>query len=382
MMGVLMKVGAGAQRRPALWRIAGVGVAMVIVAASAALAQSQPAQEVPARAPVRELTVATKEAPPFAMKSPDGAWTGVSIELWNRIGAKLGARTTFREYGTVPEMLEAVSGGAVDVATAAITVTSEREKSVDFSQPFFASGLGVAVPAHKEIEWLKILRGILSLRFFEAVGVLIGAATLVGSLIWLIERRQTEHYDRGPHGLGTGLWWSASAMTQAAAPDKAPATLYGRALGMLWMITSIVIIASFTAGITSQLASKRLAAEVRTSADLAAMRTGSVDATRAFDYLRSEHVDVRGYPNVQAGLEAIKKGKLDALLYDRPILAWNVRKNFMDEIDVLEMVFAPENYAIAVRQGSPLRAQIDLAMLDELGGGWWRDVLQRYFGHS
>jgi len=81
-------------------------------------------------------------------------------------------------------------------------------------------------------------------------------------------------------------------------------------------------------------------------------------------------------------LEAIKKGKLDALLYDRPILAWNVRKNFMDEIDVLEMVFAPENYAIAVRQGSPLRAQIDLAMLDELGGGWWRDVLQRYFGHS
>jgi polar amino acid transport system substrate-binding protein len=32
--------------------------------------------------PEKELVVATKEAPPFAMKQPDGNWGGISIELW------------------------------------------------------------------------------------------------------------------------------------------------------------------------------------------------------------------------------------------------------------------------------------------------------------
>jgi ABC-type amino acid transport substrate-binding protein len=169
-------------------------------------------------------------------------------------------------------------------------------------------------------------------------------------------------------------------MTQAAPADKAPATLWGRLLGMLWMITSIIVIASFTAVTTSQLAAQRLAAAVRTSADLSAVRTGSVGSTSAFDYLRSEHVDVRDYPSVTAGLEALKAGRLDAFVYDRPILEYNVRKVFRDDIQVQPKLFARENYAIAVPEGSPLRAKIDVAMLDDLRGPWWRDVIQRYLG--
>lgn len=342
----------------------------------------RPAQAQSAAPAAREIVVATKEAPPFAMKSSDGDWTGIAIDLWKRTGDQLGMHTTFREYQTVPEMLAAVSGGSADAAIAAITVTSEREKSVDFTQPFYSSGLGVAVPANKEIEWLSILRGIFTLHFLEAVSVLIFIAAAVGSAIWFIERRETPHFSEGAKGLGTGLWWSASAMTQAAAADKAPATLWGRLLGMLWMIASIIIIASFTAGITSQLAAKRLEAAVRTSADLAAVRTGSVSSTNAFDYLTGEHIDVRAYPSVSAGLEALKAGKLDAFVYDRPILEWNVRKAFADDVQVLDKLFEHENYAIAVPQGSALRQQIDFAIVDELRGPAWRDVLLRYLGQD
>jgi hypothetical protein len=59
-----------------------------------ALAQSAP--------PPREVFVAIKDAAPFAMKSETGAWTGISIELWNRLAEKLNPRTTFREFQTVP----------------------------------------------------------------------------------------------------------------------------------------------------------------------------------------------------------------------------------------------------------------------------------------
>jgi ABC-type amino acid transport substrate-binding protein len=331
-------------------------------------------------APAKEIVVATKEAPPFAMKSESGVWTGISIELWNRLADKLNLRTTFLQYQTVPEMLAAVSGGNADAAVAAISVTSEREKAVDFSQPYYASGLGVAVPANKQIEWFAILRNVLTLRFLEAVAFLITSAIIVGSLIWFIERRHTAHFSHDAKGFGTGLWWSASAMTQAAAADKAPATLWGRLLGIMWMISSIIIIASFTAGLTSQLAAQRLAAAVRTSADLAAVRTGSVSSTSAIETLANENIDARPYPNANAGLEALKDGKLDAFVYDRPILQFNVRRDFRDDVEVLDKLFARENYAIAVPLGSPLRLEIDVAMLDEMHKPWWREVLRHYLG--
>lgn len=361
------------------WRARLAAVALSALAcfvSPLASAQAQNAAPAPA-----DLIVATKEAPPFAMKR-DGQWTGIAIELSSRIGEKLGMHTAFREYQTVPEMLAAVTDGSANAAIAAITVTSEREKTVDFTQPYYESGLGVAVPAKKEIEWLSILRNIFTLRFFVAVAVLIGVAALIGSLIWFLERHETEHFPKNARGLGTGLWWAASAMTQAAAADKAPATLLGRLLGMLWMIASIIIIASFTAGITSQLAAQRLESAVRTSADLSVVRTGSVNSTAAFDTLRGQHIDVRNYPDVTAGLEALKDGKLDAFVYDRPILEWNVRKGFVDDVTVLDKMFSRENYAIALPANSPLRAKMDIAMVDELRGSWWRDLVQRYLGRD
>jgi len=37
--------------------------------------------------PHRELVVVTKDAPPFAIKSDDGSWSGISIDLWREIAA-------------------------------------------------------------------------------------------------------------------------------------------------------------------------------------------------------------------------------------------------------------------------------------------------------
>ncbi|MGV7217509.1 transporter substrate-binding domain-containing protein [Bradyrhizobium sp. UFLA05-112] len=235
-------------------------------------------------APDRELVVATKEAAPFAMKQTDGNWGGISIELWKRIAD--GAHLHFRvvETQSVQDLLDGVAKGNFDVGVAAITVTAARARSVDFTQPFYNTGLGIAVPIN-ESTWVAIARALFSFGFFQAVAALLCFAMAVGFLIWLLERRKTEHFSGGARGLGSSFWWSAIAMTQAGAAQNAPTTLPGRIVAVGWMIASVIAIAVFTAGITSTLTRRELQGAVHSFNDLRSVRVGAVANSATSDYL-------------------------------------------------------------------------------------------------
>ena len=89
----------------------------------------------PAAAQETELVIATKEAAPFAMKAPDGTWKGISIDLWQRIAEQAKLRYRFVEDPTVQGLLEGTASRRYDAAVAALTITAERERILDFSQP-------------------------------------------------------------------------------------------------------------------------------------------------------------------------------------------------------------------------------------------------------
>ena len=105
----------------------------------------------------RELVVGTKEAPPFAMKSADGNWSGISIDLWRRIADENKLRYRFAEEATVQELIDGVAAGKFDVAVAALTVTAERESMLDFTSSFYVTGLGIAVAAGGPPSWTPVL---------------------------------------------------------------------------------------------------------------------------------------------------------------------------------------------------------------------------------
>jgi polar amino acid transport system substrate-binding protein len=159
----------------------------------AASAVAQPAVEQSSH----ELVVGTRVAPPFSMKGQDGAWEGISIDLWRHVAERLHLRYRIEERGSVKELVDAVATGQMDVAVAALTVTADRRKVMDFTQPFFETGLGVAVPRSDISAWLPVIRTFLSIRFLQAVLTLLSIALLVGSLIWIFERRDNEHYGGG-----------------------------------------------------------------------------------------------------------------------------------------------------------------------------------------
>src|ERR1700760_964988 len=146
-----------------------------------------------------ELVVGTKEAPPFAIKQHDGNWSGISIELWRRIADKAGLHFRLVEAQSVKDLIDGVAKGTYSAGVAAITVTAARERRVDFTQPFYNTGLGIAVPIN-ESPWTSIARALLSFSFLKAVAALLGFSLLVGFLIWLFEHRKTEHFAGGAKG--------------------------------------------------------------------------------------------------------------------------------------------------------------------------------------
>jgi hypothetical protein len=73
-------------------------------------------------------------------------------------------------------------------------------------------------------------------------------------------------------------------------------------------------------------------------------------------------------------------GTQDAFVYDRPLLAWYAHNEFGDSIDVLDVEFDKQSYAIAIPNDSPLRVPINLALLRLIDSPWWDDVTAKYLG--
>lgn len=96
---------------------------------------------------------------PFTFVDAAGEIAGFDADLMRHLCERLGLGLEFVSIpfdGIVP-MLEA---GTADVAISAITITSERSESIDFSRPYFKSGLAIAVQsAEQDIHSLADLAG-------------------------------------------------------------------------------------------------------------------------------------------------------------------------------------------------------------------------------
>src|SRR6516225_7065665 len=196
---------AGKTSRAAPARIRAVTVVAVF---AAVLAQApQASGESPGSPGGRELVIGTKVAPPFVMKSEDGTWRGISIDLWRHIADQAHLHYRFQET-TLKGLIDGVADGSLDAGVGALTVTAPRHRVVDFTQPFYSSGLGIAVASDAGISWWAIIRNVFSLGFFRAAAVLFAISLSVGVILWLIEHRHNEHFGAHRHGLGASVWWS------------------------------------------------------------------------------------------------------------------------------------------------------------------------------
>ncbi len=331
------------------------------------LATAAPAPTARAAEPAEHvLRVATKPAPPFAYKDPSGQWTGTSIELWRDVAAELHLPYELHETD-LDGLLAGVADGTYDAGVAAITVTSEREKVLDFTHPFYTTGLAIALPRASPSLLATITHVLTSREFLQAVTGLGVLFLLVGALIWLVERRANPDFAPRPgRGVADGFWWTVVTMTTVGYGDKTPRTAAGRLLALAWMLASVVIVSGFTATITATMTIDRLASRVSSAADLGKVRVGTVGQTTSESYLRGAHLDFRTYGAVDDGLRDLVAGEIDAFVYDAPLLRAAIRDDFARSVRLLPNTFQRQDYAFALPPGSPLREPINRVLPEKL----------------
>jgi ABC-type amino acid transport substrate-binding protein len=328
----------------------------------------------------RTLTVAVRENPPFVIRDASGQYSGIAIELWNGIAAKLGVHTVYKPVSNVDDLLAGVADGRFDVGVDALTVTAARAETVDFTQPFFRGGVGIAT--RETGGWVDALEGLLSAEFFKTVGALLLVLLLVGVVVWLFERRRNPDQFGGgvARGIGSGLWWSAVTMTTVGYGDKAPVSVGGRVVGLVWMFVSVITISGFTAAIASSVTVGQLSTAVRGVADLSHVRVASVAGSTSAAFARSEGIEFVSEDDATIALRQLENHKVDAVVYDAPVLKALIHQSNAQGLTVLRELVRDEDYALAVGRQSGLRRPVSQALLSFIEAPGWQQILDRYLG--
>jgi len=333
-----------------------------------------------AQDPQPKMVVGIKLAPPFVIRTPDGDWEGISVELWKRIAGRLGREFEWREFA-LDQLLEAVSKGEVDVAIGALTVTASREERFDFTHSFYNAGLAIAVPG--ETVHSSYWRALTSWRFLKSVGGLLVILSVVGVLVWFLERRRNaEQFGSGRFltGIGQGFWWSAVTMTTVGYGDCTPRTPLGRTVAVVWMFTSVIVIATFTGAIASALTVEQLESGLAGPEDLPGHRVAALASSTGADYLRREGIVTVTAPDTDALIGLLRDGEAEAIVHDAPLLLHLARSAGGGTLEVLPRQFERQDYAFALPPGSALRESVNRALLEVTGSREWPDVLRRYLG--
>jgi ABC-type amino acid transport substrate-binding protein len=332
-----------------------------------------------ARPPDSEVRVAVKPVAPFVMQDGDN-WVGFSIDLWREIAQRRGWRYAFVGVDTVDQQLDAVRTGAADASLAAISVTSDREQTVDFSYPYFTSGLQVMV-GMEQTSLFSGLINFVTLDLLKLVGVVVLILIIVAHGVWLFERHMDADFPkRYLPGVGEALWWAGVTLTTVGYGDRTPRGRLGRALALIWMFAGIFLLANVTAAITARATVQQLQHSISGVNDLPGKEVATVAGSTADLFLRSRGLAHVTVVRIEDAYPMLEQGRVQAILYDAPVLEHYASTDGAGHVQVVGKPVQPEQYAIALPPGSPYRRAIDQTILQLIADGSYDSLYQRWFG--
>ncbi len=269
----------------------------------------------------------------------------------------------------VNSLLDAVHSGKADLGVSAISITADRDKSYDFSQPMLGAGLQILVRGKSDQGAPNPLQGLMRLLLSPVVLVWLGIAGVLiiipAHIVWLLERRT-------PNGIIPDPNYFPGIFTPCGGPQglsrrrrtRCPANGSRAWSPILWMFTGVVFVAYYTAQLTATLTVEQIHGDINGPDDLPGKRVATTQGSTAAAYLKEQHARVQEFETIEAAYQALLANSVDAVVFDAPVILYFAEHDGKGRVETAGTVFRKEDYGIVFAEGSPLRKKVDGALLE------------------
>jgi ABC-type amino acid transport substrate-binding protein len=327
------------------------------------------------------LRVITTPIAPFVLPDTDPL-AGFSIDMWDAVARRMHVDFTLQVVAA-DDRFSKVERGDADVATGLLVMTPEDERRVDFTHPYLDSGLQIMVRAQREGHALELFDSIPWRAIGELFGVAILIMLLLANVLWLIERRNNPSFRKKYlAAIGEGLWGSMLIIATGEHGDRnAPNVIKRIAVVAMWLL-GVVLVAQLTATVTSSQIIARFQSEIRGPADLPGKTIAATPGTIAGDYLTGLGLPFTRITTPDEGIRMLTQGEVQAVVLNSAALQYLAAKRGKGVLQVVGPIFRNYKIGFVVREGSPLRKQINEALLAMYADGTYEDIYAKWFSRG
>ena len=329
----------------------------------------------------QSLTVGVYVHPPFVIKGEDD-FTGMAIDLWKEMAARLNLNSAYVEFNNVGELVRATESGDIDVALTNMTVTKDRATRIDFTHPWFDAGQRIMVSTEPGASAGNLFKGLSEsghLKAYAWLFFIIIAATL---LLTLFDRRFDKDFPtRWREGVAESFYSVMSVATSGRPPARK--NLFGwigRIWQGLWLVCGIAVLAYVTSSVTSVMTTLALTHKINSAADLSGHVVGVQPGSIAADYARETGLNTRVFDRLEDATQALIKGEIDAIIDDAPVLEYYAHTQSELPIAVVGPIFRPDKYAFGLTHGSELTRPLSVELIGAHENGVIEELRTQYFG--
>lgn len=321
------------------------------------------------------LKIGIKPSEPWVMYDPKQPVetrtpTGFSIDLWQAIAKQLGVKTEWVYYDSTTALVDGTEKKEVNAGISAITVTSERQARIDFSDSMYELGLQIMVAPDQQRSnpFFVMLTELKKLFTFNTFLILALMLFITANLRLWIDRRlapQERVFPSDyPRGLKESLWWGLTMLLTWETPHSRG---FARVLDLSWHLIGLIILSILTAVVTSALTAQAVSGSIRSELDLPGKRVAAIATDAPRQWLEQNGITVTPVDNIMQGVKAVREGEVEALVHDGPRLLYLTHKINQQEgkkvLAVVPATFNPQSYGIIFPEGSTLRETVNQILL-------------------
>ena len=344
-----------------------------------------PAPTAPAADPATLRAVAGV-FPPFVMQE-DGKLTGFSIDLWNAVAAKLGRPTTIALAPDTAAAFDALRTGKADVVVTGHFYTPERDREFDFTHSIMNAGQQVMVRAGGHGPSDVPLRTFLDLLFSRPALLWFASAFLLvlipAHLVLFFGGRSGDLIPAEGgyfHRLFHALAWSTEILV-GQVPSR-PKDKVGRFLAISWRFVGILFVSLFVAKLTASLTYEQFRGLIAGPDDLAGKVVATQAGSTSVDHLRRLGAQIETFPTPEEAYAALLDERVDAVVLAGPALRYFELRQGAGRVKVVGPEFRKSDLGFMVPLDSPLRRQIDSALVALRADGTYERLREKWFGRE